>query len=374
MNSPSRGMVAHAQRLLDSYRDHPRVTPTRWANLQQSVNDYLAGRETTSAVPYSLFIEASSHCNLRCPLCPTGAGELRRPAESLDFVTFENLIDELADRIIEVHFAFFGEPMTNRRLEDMVALAERANLDTRLMTNATMLTQSRALELVTAGLQRVTVSADAFEQEMYETYRRGGRASRMVSGIKNLVRARGEAAASAPVIEVQFLALRSNEQHLDTLTQRAFDLGADRVKIKRLSLDLAPTLTDDERRSYLPLEPTLRYYDRASLETTRPSEQATSCPSLYLEPGIVTAGGVTALCCRDPAAKYSYGDPREEGFARVWQGPALNKIRSNFTEPARRPEICTKCAILEQCDFQAIVLERSDYSKRNRDDQRLWQL
>lgn len=355
--TPSPRMLEHGKAVIDAYRRHPRWTRERWDNLCQAVDDYLAGRPRTTAVPYALFIEASSRCNLSCPLCPTGAGVLGRPATSLDFDLYTALIDELADRIFEVHFAFFGEPLFHRRLEEMVAYADGADVDTRLMTNGTLITADRAARLVGAGLRRVTISADAFDEVTYRSYRRGGHMRHMVKGIENLLRARADAGTAEPLVEIQFLAMRANEDRLDEMVDRAWSLGADRVKVKRLSLDLVD-VSDDVRTAFLPTAPDLRYYDLETGAPTAVVDDEDVCPSLYLQPGVVMADGRTALCCRDPSGLFSYGEPAAGGFTAIWQGSLLNEIRASFRDVDARPALCASCAVLHQHGFQARVIDR----------------
>ncbi len=77
-----------------------------------------------------------------------------------------------------------GEPLLRNDLEDLIArLSRLENLDDlAITTNASLLTQSRALGLHRAGVRRINISLDALDQQIYRTI------NRINSPLKNILR------------------------------------------------------------------------------------------------------------------------------------------------------------------------------------------
>jgi hypothetical protein len=140
------------------------ATPT-WRRLR---NLWLLTRENyriepvPRSVPARLCIESTSACNLKCPHCFTGAGEVGRPAATLSLSFYRRLLAELGDRLWQIEFHNWGEPLLNKNLFTMVAEATAQGLSTSLCTNFSLpFDAARAEDLVRSGLKIMGVSIDA---------------------------------------------------------------------------------------------------------------------------------------------------------------------------------------------------------------------
>lgn len=119
-----------------------------------------------------LVIEPASACNLRCPYCLTGAGEVGRPRALMTLALYERLLEQLGDRLFELEAFHWGEPLLNPHLATMIATASARGIATTINTNLSLyLERDRAEQLVAAGLTELTVSIDGARQETYEQYR-----------------------------------------------------------------------------------------------------------------------------------------------------------------------------------------------------------
>ena len=47
--------------------------------------------------PFLMMVEPTN-CNLKCPLCPSGNGQMRRPRGNMSIDDFKQLVDQVADR------------------------------------------------------------------------------------------------------------------------------------------------------------------------------------------------------------------------------------------------------------------------------------
>ena len=68
-------------------------TPRKWFNLALVETERRLRRIEVKGRPYILFLDPCNYCNLRCPLCPTGANELGRRQQLMSFECFKRYLD-----------------------------------------------------------------------------------------------------------------------------------------------------------------------------------------------------------------------------------------------------------------------------------------
>lgn len=109
-----------------------------------------------------VYIEVTNYCNFRCEFCPLRLSH--RPRRHMDFQLFCKAIDDIVGFGIadSVAFHILGEPLMYPRIVDAVRYANDSGLRTSITTNGSLLTQGRVRELVTAGLNRLTISLQLF--------------------------------------------------------------------------------------------------------------------------------------------------------------------------------------------------------------------
>ena len=123
---------------------------------------------------YDLRISVTDRCNFRCPYC------MPREVFGNDFAFLRR--DELLtyEEIARVARAFVrngveklrltgGEPLLRRDLERLVALLRAIDgvRDLTLTTNGSLLTPAKARALKSAGLDRITISLDSLDDEVF---------------------------------------------------------------------------------------------------------------------------------------------------------------------------------------------------------------
>ncbi len=50
-------------------------------------------------VPFNISVEPTTNCNLGCPECPSGLKSFTRPTGNMETKFYENVVDELADKL-----------------------------------------------------------------------------------------------------------------------------------------------------------------------------------------------------------------------------------------------------------------------------------
>jgi len=145
---------------------------------------------------HDLRISVTDRCNFRCPYCMPAElyGEnyqfLPKP-ELLSFEEIERLARLFVDLGVEKLRITGGEPLLRhelpRLIEQLVAIPGMRDLA--LTTNGYLL-EKQASALRDAGLQRITVSLDSLDEEVFERMSgRGFRPQRVLEGIEAAERA-----------------------------------------------------------------------------------------------------------------------------------------------------------------------------------------
>lgn len=137
--------------------------------------------------PVYLLIEPVSACNLRCVMCfQVDKTFTRKPymgTMSLDF--FKKIIDDaVAGGTKAITLASRGEPLMHKQISEMLNYIDGKFLETKLNTNATLLTEDLCHDILSANITELTFSIDAEEKELYEKIRVRGKFENVINNIK----------------------------------------------------------------------------------------------------------------------------------------------------------------------------------------------
>lgn len=313
---------------------------TNYSKLQLSYILSLSGiRSYIRTSPYFISVEPVNFCNLHCPECPVGNKSNHSPAHIFfDNERYQKLVDELSPKLIHIIFYFQGEPLLNSQLFDMVNYAHRARLFTSTSTNAQFLTYSRARELVLSGLDKLIISVDGSTQETYETYRVGGKLEKALNGIRHVVALKKELKSVTPLVEVQFLVLKTNEHQMKEMKQLTKSLGADRLTFKTAQL------YDFEHGHKL--MPTTKKYSRYEQNKQGSyqlkAKQPNHCWRLW-NGAVVNSNGNVLPCCFDKLSEFSFGNISEDSFISNWHNKKASGFRGKILQNRKQFEMCRNC-------------------------------
>jgi len=324
------------------------------------------------AYPVSIFLEATNYCNYKCPLCPIGANISKRPKGFLDLKTASRAMDEISGFIDGVTLSFYGEPLLHPEISDLVLLAHRRGLHVRMFTNLSRSPERGWQNFVESGVDELVVSIDGLTQVQYSSYRVGGRLERVLSNLDKIIHLRS-CHGGKPRLEIQMLALRTNEGEWPKFATRFLDLGVDAVKLK--AVNLGPEASDSLAETFLPLNPAFHYYqdNRTSILRSKFHEDGkiSGCHELYAGPAIIAWDGRFIACCRDADASFTLGSIQKRTIWDFWNGDEMAELRRRVFAQMDQPSICQQCPALLTSDFtldrvaKNKHLETNDKSKAN---------
>jgi radical SAM protein with 4Fe4S-binding SPASM domain len=298
----------------------------------------LIKRPVQWGTPFSISVEPTTACNLRCPECPSGLRAFTRDTGNLKKDFFSKIIDDLGKELFYLTFYFQGEPYINPQFLEMVAYAHQRGIYTSTSTNAHFIDDKKAQKTIESGLDRLIISIDGTTQEVYEAYRKGGKLSKVLQGARNMVKWKRALKSTTPHLIFQFLVVRPNEHQIEDVYRLAADIGVDEVKLKT-----AQIYDYKQGNSLIPLQSTYsRYAKQDDGSYTIKNQLLDHCWKLW-HSCVITWDGWVVPCCFDKDAKYKLGSLKHEDFLSIWHSETYSIFRKNLMKGRDSIDICTNC-------------------------------
>jgi hypothetical protein len=285
-----------------------------------------------AACPSRLQVEATSHCQLACPSCPTatrateaalGRG-LLRPAD------FAALLDANPG-VRKVELSNYGEALLHPRLTELLEIAQQRGVEVTL-ENGVNFNQAPGdvLEaLVRTGVSKITVSIDGASAETYAQYRRGGDFRQVMANLLKLVALKRRLGSARPALTWQFILFSHNAHEVGRARGLAARLGM-RFVLKR-SWDASRAAPGASRADHL--------------EATGEAYLHTICRQLWRSPQINWNGDVLG-CCRNYWGRFG-GNAFRDGLGAALNTEGLRAARRALMgeEPMPDTSPCATCDI-----------------------------
>ncbi len=323
---------------------------TKYSSARKLRNLLLINRELNqgciapAGYPFVLTVDPTNVCNLRCPLCPTGAREFGRPKGKMTLEQFRIVIDQIGDYLYGVALFHFGEPLLNSDVPGMVEYAHRHNIATSISSNFTVVTKEMTEALVKSQLDHLKLSIDGLSPESYCQYRVGGSFEKVIENVKMLVETRKRLHSHYPVIEWQFLVFKHNCHEAAKVKEFVKSLGIDKVTVMpgNAGTDIK---NRDERSQYV-----LSREERSKYAKTPQSGRI--CNFLWYTFTVNYDGGV-APCCFAYEQKDDFGNFFLEipQFKAMWNNDRFKAARAIFRQarlPAGEDIICNECIVAKE--------------------------
>ncbi len=324
-------------------------------------------------------IGVSDRCNQRCIMCsehsPYCADSGRRMAaegvlEERDFGVMDPemyaaLIADLRDMGCEgVELCGLGEPLLHPRLFDFLRQAKEAGLWVRLVTNASLLDEGKARELVALGLDELHVSINAATPETYSKVHGVAEPAfeRVLDAIRAVRTAREQAGSPAPAVETSFVVQADNYAEPAQWVEAVAEAGADIVTFSALGaappeapVQLTEEQLEEAKRNVagaVELAQSRGLEVRGTFGALAESGTSFSMNIYAHMPcyighifALVTADGRIHPCC---ACERVVGDVKEGGFAAAWRSETYRQFREECLDlPNRLPGLpgcsCMSC-------------------------------
>jgi radical SAM protein with 4Fe4S-binding SPASM domain len=301
---------------------------------------FLSYRRKKTVLPYlpvRLWVETTSICNLRCVMCPNK--ELKKEEKGfMNFGLFRKIMDEARAYVFDVNLIHRGEGLLHPEFFRMLRYAHEAGIGTKFHTNATLLDEAKARELVASGLDQISFSFDGYDKATYERIRVNADFERTLGNIVRFLEVKRELRSKKPyaifeVINFPELTSPESAQSKKEFLKNFRGLPLDRLEFKEMHNWAGEIGGSKTRKKYAP------------------------CTFLW-QALIVFWDGSVLPCTQDFHGYYCLGNANEEPLAQIWNNEKMIRLREKIL---RRDisglETCSGCDRLWRDQFLGIPRE-----------------
>ena len=299
-------------------------------------------------LPTHLQIEPSSICNLRCPACRVVTG-LGRRGGLMKLELFKKIIDQTDASAFLISLWGWGEPFLNPHIFDMIAYAKTRGIQLICSTNGHFLKEPGQVErLVDSGLDVLIVAVDGATQDTYALYRRPGRLSDVLEGVRKLAEQKRIRKSRTPLINLRMVVMRQNENQIASMIELARSHGADMLSLKTMnplsedpySLDRTPP--SDLEDHFVPTDPKHRRFEYTGNRMIRIRLKKNPCKRLWNNPKILDDGTVCTCTC-DVAGRFKMGNLEVQSLKDIWESGRYRAARARFRRDWESMQPCCTC-------------------------------
>ncbi|MCJ7521138.1 MAG: SPASM domain-containing protein [Dehalococcoidia bacterium] len=171
--------------------------------------------------PRKLNIEVTTRCNLNCAMCMRKLW--KEDGSDMTMETYRALLP-IFPEIEAVNIIGIGEPLLNENVIEMIRLGKEhlpPNGAFSLTTNATLLDDTMAKQLVSSGLDDIVVSIDGATSGTYNEIRKDASLDQVLTNVERLNKAKKKLGIQTPRIGFEFVAMKRNISELPQVVDLA---------------------------------------------------------------------------------------------------------------------------------------------------------
>ncbi len=286
----------------------------------------------------NLSIEPTNLCNLKCPECPSGNNSMTRSRMFLSEENYRKTINQTFRHLVYLQLYFQGEPFMHPKITDYIKYAVNKNIFTSTSTNGHFLSPESCNKIVNSGLHQIIISIDGTTQKTYEKYRVGGSFVKVISGIKNLQKAKLENKKHHPHIVIQFVVFSTNEHQIQEIKRLAKELGISDLRLKSAQIE-----NYKDGNALMPKNPKFNRYKKNKNENyTLQRKRNFKCFRVW-NGSVISANGNLLPCCFDKNGSFKYTEQNNTNINQQWKNKSAKLFRKNVWQSENNYNICKNC-------------------------------
>lgn len=297
-------------------------------------------------LPFELMIEPTNHCNLKCPLCPTGNGTTLRNQGRMKLDNFKKIIDELEDEVRRIVFWGFGEPFLNADSSEMIRYAAEKKIHVITSSNGTFLNKTDlADKIVESGLRSLYIALDGLTQETLSAYRVGADLNDILNGVHLIKELRQKKGVTTPELILQFVVTKENEHELKSAESFFNTSSFDKWSVKKANVMATTDSPDFDKLAdkFIPENDKNSRFERNIEGKLRVKGDALNkCHKLFTQ-SMINWDGDVVPCCWDAQSEHLLGNIFKNSFSSVWYGDKYKKFRKLIYTSRKDIQICCDC-------------------------------
>jgi MoaA/NifB/PqqE/SkfB family radical SAM enzyme len=263
---------------------------------------------------------------------------------SLDL--YRKIVDEAAAFAIDVNLFGRGEAFLHPELPEFVGYAHAKGLNTRLETNATMLTPEKSEAVIRAGLDFISFSFDGYSKEIYESIRCGADFQETLDNIVRFLHIKKTLRSRKPYVSVQFIRTPRFLEGASRESEKRFKAVFRDLPINTYRYVTPHRYTGEIDESVTGT--TYGYVEKGKRRRLFTRIRYTPCPYPWYSTHILWDGTVTP-CCMDFHSGFVLGNVSHSSICDIWNGDAMTALRRKIgAGNYREIPLCARCDMLHQ--------------------------
>jgi radical SAM protein with 4Fe4S-binding SPASM domain len=280
------------------------------SNLYNSIYDRKINKSInkfSKKYPWGVDIGTTNLCNAACIMCPHS--KLKKMG-TMDMKLYKKIIDNCSKlKINIITLSFFGEPFLDKTIIEKIKYAKFKGMTVAFYSNASLLNEKLAKEIIEAGLDSITISFDGATKETYEKIRKKLNFDVTKKNVLNLIETRNKMKKVNPKINLVLVELEENKKEIKQFYNEW------KNKVNSINIINMRNWANDIQK-----EGTKESFHFNKKIKRKP------CALIWLKM-VVDWNGDVVLCCDDWNHSTVLGNLKKQTIEEIWGGEKLKKIR-----------------------------------------------
>jgi len=308
----------------------------------------------------SVSIDASTKCQLRCPICSTSRGFIKNSIVGEGFLSVENFVQFVNKNpeINKIELSNWGEIFLNPEINDIIQFAYEKNIKLTAGNGVNFNSVSlKTIEyLVKYQFRYLSISIDGASQEIYKKYRVNGDFKKVIENIRTLNFYKQLYHSKYPILSWQYILFGHNESEIVSAKHLS----------KELNMKFMPKL--NHSKTYSPIknlekvgvDSGLFVANREDYKIVHGIFYKRSCCQLWISPQINWNGELLGCCVNKWKG---LGNVFNKGLYSSIESPLYKKIKKALIGELLFDESmpCYYCPLLIEISEQPISDQEIDF-------------
>ncbi|MBS3163143.1 radical SAM protein [Candidatus Woesearchaeota archaeon] len=280
-------------------------------------------------LPYSIFMETSSYCNLRCPMCLKLQKNCKFDNKNISLDEYRRIMNQLGPTMLTLRLWNYGEPLINKDIFEMIKIAKEYKIFTVLSTNGVLMDKETSRKLLESGLDFLVISFDGASKETYEKNRKHGTFEVVLKNVQDFMDLKKQMKKNDILVSIQFIIMNTNENEVEKIKEIADRFGADKLMLRVLNV------VSKKSSKLLPKNKDYGIIEKESVKKTN------FCSNVW-EETVINSTGIVTPCCMDAALEYPFGNAFSEDFKAIWNNAKYTEFREKILQNINQIKICNE--------------------------------
>lgn len=314
----------------------------------QSVGEVVSFPEMITLMPLQA-------CNYKCMMCSEWQHDILPEMD-------ESILAKLKPALpfVKTLFITGGEPLMLKKLDYLLGIGSEAGCNLWMVSNGSLLTESKQDMLLDHGLNRLKISMDAATQATYKKIR-GGNLFQVMKNIVSFHSKKLKRGMRDTNIQLGFVAMKSNIAELPKFVTMASEIGAQNVYVSYMGVQFEKMIPESlffyqelsDKYMKIASEVAMRHgiimelpplFSEVEPQAHKAFNRVESrCHEPWRTMFIRPDGNVN-LCCGGGGR---CGNLNEMTFTEIWNHPARVHARQRVNTP-NPPKKCISCKTVKQ--------------------------